>query len=835
MLLYKGNQIFAGQLSPKIPPVVLDVLDIFLIAFLSTPKTFTELEECFLKRVPFISENSDVNAWLKNRVDFMLQANALVLAENHDSRKLNQSNLVDELIRCDDSFISDSLNSKIEENRFHLDRNFALLPCDNGYKLWSAKSHQYCFLTPLQVALLVTFVREKELQNVKAIFEKIYKPAELYKFLEFLVKHGLILPDYDQPKVLTGNDQKITNTLEVANSKTDSWQAVSADGRIPIYFVPHMENHFPLALGMLFTAIESFEGGRLLDAYLPVPITYMTPEDFLSGPYKKFGKGVWLFSNYMWSLDINLKISQLVKQHDTQNITIHGGPSTPNYENKSQEFFRDNESVDISIHNEGEVTICEVLANLNSETGGLIIKEDSLKTVAGISFRSVVDALTVVRTEKRDRLKEPDSIPSPYNSGVFDNYTGEVEAAIIESNRGCPFGCTFCDWGSATNQKVRKFELERVKNEIDWIAERKVRVLWIADANFGMYDRDIELAKHIVQTKIRVGFPVEVVVNYTKNSTWRLAEIIKIFNQGGIISQGVISIQTTDTQTLEVINRKNIKTSKYDELSEVFQKQNLPLSTDLMIGLPGATLTSFKIDLQRYFDKDVSVKAYPTQLLPNSPMADPDYISQYAIETDGEGYLISTSSYTNRELLEMKELYKFFTISDGYSVLRYLLRFLQWDYGIKALDFLTRLQQFLKKEPTKYPRLNFCFRFFDVDKCVPGGWRLFYSEVESYISDNYPNVDNKSLKCVISVSELQMPEESREYPKTIPLDFDFSDYFNNRMNGIERRLVDYSPAIFTVEDPDNASKIDLEAMQYDSHQFFWELHSSVSRAKSFVN
>jgi len=42
-----------------------------------------------------------------------------------------------------------------------------------------------------------------------------------------------------------------------------------------------------------------------------------------------------------------------------------------------------------------------------------------------------------------------------------------------------------------------------------------------------------------------------------------LVEIIKIFTAGGIISQDIISIQTTDEKTLEVINRKNIKTEIY--------------------------------------------------------------------------------------------------------------------------------------------------------------------------------------------------------------------------------------------------------------------------------
>jgi len=37
----------------------------------------------------------------------------------------------------------------------------------------------------------------------------------------------------------------------------------------------------------------------------------------------------------------------------------------------------------------------------------------------------------------------------------------------IETNRGCPHKCTFCDWGTLTYTKVRHFDLKRVEDDID--------------------------------------------------------------------------------------------------------------------------------------------------------------------------------------------------------------------------------------------------------------------------------------------------------------------------------------------------------------------------------
>ena len=107
------------------------------------------------------------------------------------------------------------------------------------------------------------------------------------------------------------------------------WQDIEPDGRIPVYFTPHMENHYPLALGMIAAAIADFDDGALLKKFQLLPISFLTPQELFIGPHRKFGTGIWLFSNYAWSLDINLKISNMLKARDANSLTLHGGPSTP--------------------------------------------------------------------------------------------------------------------------------------------------------------------------------------------------------------------------------------------------------------------------------------------------------------------------------------------------------------------------------------------------------------------------------------------------------------------------------------------------------------------------
>jgi radical SAM superfamily enzyme YgiQ (UPF0313 family) len=678
--------------------------------------------------------------------------------------------------------------------------------------------------------LLCAFAQGRPVDAVRSEKAALAGNDELQHAIAWLLEQGLLVPSL-QP----ASAQDAAGPVTVVRDSGQDWTQLPDDGRIPVYFTPHMENHFPLALGMLYTAIAAYEGGRLLQRFLLVPITYMDAQQLVNGPYRKFGPGVWLFSNYMWSLDFNLRVSSAVKAHHAGNLCVHGGPSTPGYKDACEKFMRDHLSADVAVHGEGEVAICELLDCLQrSADGAIVFDGDELRQAAGLTFRTTPSGDALAWSPPRVRMQEPDSIPSPYLEGVFDVYRGRVEAAIIESNRGCPFGCTFCDWGSATSQKVRKFDLGRVKQEVEWIGRAGVQVLWIADANFGMYDRDIELARHIVDTKNRFGHPREVVVNYTKNTTRRLVEIIQAFSAGGIISQGIISIQTTDETTLEVINRRNIKTEVYDELAQVFADARLPLSTDLMIGLPGITVEAFDRDLQRYFDADVSVKAYPTQLLPNSPMADPEYRSKYCIEVDEQDFVVACHSFSRSELAAMKGIYGAFEIAESYGLLRYVLRYLQWEHGLPALAVLHRLLDRLRETPARYPLLTWVFQLFRAQKTVPGGWTLFYDQFADFLRAEYGLQRDSTLDTALRVNAATMPDDGLAYPLAVDLPHDFAAWFAHRRASPSevRRLAEHGPASFTVDDPDLMAHIDMDYLQYDSHQYFWELRSAIARPKS---
>ncbi|WP_214000252.1 radical SAM protein [Arsukibacterium sp.] len=836
IVMQRGGQLMLSQISGVTKPFLVHELDLLLLSFFLKEHDKTAIGYAFVADavVKKMAPQIKVEAVL-NRIQQLHQAG--ILTDDPVEMKAETA-LVDAVVekaKLVPEVLSPAKQPAEKQERVPeslcVSIHFAALITPQGFAVWSAQQQQLIPLSASRLLLLLAFADGKTQTEVVSDKARLFDNVQLLsQAIDELYAQGLLLK---QKRIVHSNvdDIPVFKPALTKPGVTTRWQDIKPDGRIPVYFVPHMENHLPLALGVLFSALQHYQNGILLERFVLIPINFLTPNDLLNGPYRQFGPGVWLFSNYMWSVDLNLQISQAVKQHNSNNLTIHGGPSTPDYPQACKDFMRINLSVDIAVHGEGEVAIAEIFETISKNIAGVpVFDEFALASVTGISFRNKLSE-GIVHTAGRTRMKEVDMIPSPYLSGYFDGYGGRVEAAIIETNRGCPYGCTFCDWGSATNQKVRKFDMERVKQEIDWIGQNNIKVMWIADANFGLYERDIDIARHIVAVKQQFGYPHEVVVNYTKNSTLKLVEIIKIFTEGGIISQGIISIQTTDEGTLDVINRKNIRTERYDELTQIFDDLKLPLSTDLMIGLPGITVAAFDNDLQRYIDMDVSVKAYPTQLLPNSPMADPAYIEKYQIKVDAHNFLIASFSYTEQDLAHMKAMYQMYVMADGYSLLRYVMRFLQWEHNITAITFLRDILQQVNEEPGRYPQISWAVRFFNQDKTMPGGWAGFYQQIAMFIQQHYQLADSSALATVLQVNLLCMPDDTLVYPLTAQLQHDFKHYFKEYKQ-LQKPLASYPPATFEVTDPNSMVSVDMNYLQYDTHQFFWELHSEVSRPKS---
>ena len=71
-----------------------------------------------------------------------------------------------------------------------------------------------------------------------------------------------------------------------------------------------------------------------------------------------------------------------------------------------------------------------------------------------------------------ERVMNLAEIPSPYLSGRLDSFLDGKLLPIIQTNRGCPFSCTFCTEGQSYWSKVKVKPKEVVAGEISYISEK---------------------------------------------------------------------------------------------------------------------------------------------------------------------------------------------------------------------------------------------------------------------------------------------------------------------------------------------------------------------------
>ncbi len=274
-------------------------------------------------------------------------------------------------------------------------------------------------------------------------------------------------------------------------------------------------------------------------------------------------------------------------------------------------------------------------------------------SLISVRFRiSPTEILTAVSQQILQQFSQKQIIR--YLTGVFDDILKENSDmqldAILETSRGCPRNCAYCDWG-CTNSKVKFFSLERVYAEIEWFAKNKIAYFWGADSNFGTHARDEEIADYIVEMRKKFGYPERIQINYAKDNPERVFRINQKFEKYGLSKLGsTISFQSLNPDTLAAIGRKNVSLEKFGDLMSMYRNAGVSTYSELILGLPCETYQSFCRGIGTLLEagqhRDIFV--YNCVILPNSPI---DYLDKYGIKT-AEVVLFTAHNKVETEIAE---------------------------------------------------------------------------------------------------------------------------------------------------------------------------------------
>ncbi|MBQ2828652.1 MAG: hypothetical protein IJF20_05340 [Clostridia bacterium] len=328
------------------------------------------------------------------------------------------------------------------------------------------------------------------------------------------------------------------------------------------------------------------------------------------------------FSNYFWNYDYNLQQAENIKEKYPECKIIFGGHQVA----RDSDFLQKYSFIDILIFGEGEIPFTRILRALD--------KNESLENIPNISFRN--DKGEIIKTQ--DKAEGVENYPSPYLTGIFDKLLNVPEGmefnAQLETNRGCPYHCSFCDWCDY-DLPMRQFPMERVKKDLEWISEHRISYCMCVDSNFGLFERDEEIAEFAVNLKNKNGFPDKFGACFAKNKTDRIFTINKMFNDVGM-SKGVsLAFQSMSETVLENISRKNMNKDKLSEQLELYHKAGIPTYTELILGLPGETLESFSEGICELLERGQhdSINVFRCEVYPNSTLSNKDYMKKFGIKT----------------------------------------------------------------------------------------------------------------------------------------------------------------------------------------------------------
>ncbi len=361
-----------------------------------------------------------------------------------------------------------------------------------------------------------------------------------------------------------------------------------------------MENvvYLPLVSGILQAYAQTFH--VLKESYAFQPFIFMrdTPENMLKDVKDPF---LMAFSVCIWNHQISLTCAKMVKERYPECKIVFGGPQVLVDDKERYPF------IDYIIQEEGEKKFVRLLASLLEEP--LNVETHNLG-----------------------------NYPSPYTEGLYDRYIIErpdiTFQAIVETNRGCPFTCSFCYWGQGFEEKkVRHHDLHHVQEEAEWIGRNKIKYIFMADANFGMYERDQEVAKIYVKVKEQYGYPEKIRVCYGKNKEENVYKTAKILHEAGLGKAVTLAKQSHSNEALSAIRRSNIKLDVYNNLALKYHAEGIPTYTEIILGLPGETLESFKRGVEEIIVTPTQLFIYHCTILPNTEMASPAYIEKHGIKT----------------------------------------------------------------------------------------------------------------------------------------------------------------------------------------------------------
>lgn len=327
-------------------------------------------------------------------------------------------------------------------------------------------------------------------------------------------------------------------------------------------------------------------------------------------------------SYYMWNVNLTRKVIECCRKLSPNTIIVIGGPSVSRISDSYKELLNQNYGLDIVSLDHGEKAFAAVVKRVLST--GMNRKKIFDNPIDGCASR-INGTNDIVRGIDINNMKGLENTPSPYLNGYMDKFLSIGQWPMLETNRGCPYLCTFCERGDIYFSKLMIRDENIIYEELNYLAKHsKAKELIITDSNFGLLgERDLRIIQKIEEMKQTVNFPSIITdVAAPKVETKYSIEVMKAVSR--VSERYYYGLQTLTDLVLGNSKRQNISLGAIEKLAGIAREADLPVTVDLIFGLPGETVQSFMETTSKLISLGVQPSVYNLRVLPGTEIAEGD-------------------------------------------------------------------------------------------------------------------------------------------------------------------------------------------------------------------
>ena len=175
----------------------------------------------------------------------------------------------------------------------------------------------------------------------------------------------------------------------------------------------------------------------------------------------------------------------------------------------------------------------------------------------------------------------------------------------------------------------------------------------IFDSNWGLFQKDVELADHILKVMEKYDWPQHIKCTTPKSNWDNLLKINdKLKNRVGI----GLSMQSVNLDALKIIKRKNWTTKQYIDFAKENHKRGKPIASEMIIPLPGETEETFFEGVKFLMDQNVRTATFTLMMLCGSELGRDGAIKKFGMKSKFRVLSRQFGEYCGKKIFEIEQI-----------------------------------------------------------------------------------------------------------------------------------------------------------------------------------